>query len=147
MKKNRYLDINLLSQEAINKIKETNRLVKKINKYNATITEIDGIKFRSKKEAKRYQELKLLQKAGEVLYFIRQPKFDLPGGVTYTADFLVVWKGSKKKDAVWGVINPFLEFIEFNEICIEDVKGMKTKEFIMKKKMVESLYPVKIEVI
>jgi len=42
------------------------------HKFFAKRTECDGIKFSSKKEAKRYNELKTLQKSGEVLFFLRQ---------------------------------------------------------------------------
>jgi hypothetical protein len=94
------------------------------HKFNNVITERDGLKFRSKKEAEYYDQLKMLQKAGEIIFFLRQPRFDLPGGVTYSADF-VVYK-----------TNGEVEFI--------DTKGHRTKDYIRNKKMVEALYPVKI---
>jgi len=97
------------------------------NKYNATKTKVDDITFDSKAEAKRYDELKLLKRCGEISYFIRQPKFDLPGGTSYRADFLVVW--------------------EDGHISIEDVKGFKTASFIKAKKQVEALYPIEIDII
>ena len=94
------------------------------NKYKNVITEIDGIKFRSKKEAKRFLNLKLLQKEGKIKFFLRQPFFDLPGNVKYVSDFLVVWTDGS--------------------ITIEDVKGMKTNIYILKKKLVEAIYPITI---
>ena len=94
------------------------------HKFRNIITERDGIKFRSKKEANYYDQLKLEQKSGWVLFFIRQPKFDLPGGVTYSADFLVFYSDGSA------------EFV--------DVKGKRTKDYIRNKKMVECLYPIKI---
>lgn len=97
------------------------------HKFKAKSTEIDKISFHSIKESKRYSELKIFQKIGKVIMFLRQPKFDLPGGVTYSADFIIFWDNG--------------------ECTIEDVKGYKTKDFIAKKKMVEALYPVIIEVI
>ena len=90
-------------------------------------TERDGIKFDSKKEAQYYDELKIRVKANEVLFFLRQVPFDLPGNVRYRVDFV--------------------EFLVDGNVRFIDVKGMKTKDFIMKKKQVESLYPVTIEVI
>ena len=95
-----------------------------MNKYRNVRTIIDGIPFQSKKEANRYCELKLLQQAGEVLYFLRQVPFRLPAEVKYLCDFYVIWKDGN--------------------IGIEDVKGKKTASYIMKKKMVENLYPIKI---
>lgn len=48
------------------------------NKFGAkqTIT-VDGLKFDSKKEHKRYCELKLLERAGKISGLVRQPKFEL----------------------------------------------------------------------
>ena len=78
-----------------------------------------------KKEAVFYESLKMAQSGGHVLFFHRQPKFDLPGGITYSADFQVFYPDGTVK------------YI--------DVKGKKTKGYIRNKKMVESLYPVEIE--
>jgi hypothetical protein len=95
------------------------------HKFKAKITERNNIKFRSKKEARYYDELLLKQKAGIVLFFLRQPMFDLPGGTTYRADFMV--------------------FYSDGHVEVVDVKGHRTKEFIRNKKQVEALYPIKIE--
>lgn len=96
----------------------------KANKYHNIRTEVDGLKFSSKKEARRYETLKLAKLGGVVLWFIRQPSFDLPGGIRYRADFLVVWDDGK--------------------VSVEDVKGMKTETYKLKKKQVEALYGIKI---
>ena len=98
------------------------------HKYHAIRTEYDGIKFDSKKEAKYYLELKLRKKAGQVIQFLRQVPFHLPGNVIYKVDFL--------------------EFHADGTVHFVDVKGMQTKEFIIKRKVVEYLYaPIKIEII
>lgn len=97
------------------------------HKFNAVRTDVDGIKFDSKKESYYYGQLKLRQRAGEVVFFLRQVPFHLPGGVTYRVDFQ--------------------EFRSDGTVHFIDVKGMKTKDFIMKKKIVEDLYPVEIEVV
>jgi hypothetical protein len=96
------------------------------HKFHAQPTTCDGIKFASKKEARRYRELQLGQEqSGPVLFFLRQVPFDLPGNVKYRVDFQIFWRDGS--------------------VSFEDVKGHRTKDFIMKKKMVEALYPVKIE--
>lgn len=95
----------------------------KPNKFHAVICEADNIKFRSKKERRRYLELKALQAAGEC-WFLRQVPFYLPGNTKYVLDFLIFWKNGT--------------------YTFEDTKGKRTPMFIMKKKQVESLYPVKI---
>lgn len=98
------------------------------HKYGARPSEVDGIRFASQKEAKYYGELKIRQRIGEVLFFLRQVPFHLPGGVKYVADFM--------------------EFLSDGTVKVVDVKGVETEMFKAKKRMVEELYaPVKIEVV
>lgn len=98
------------------------------HKYSAVATEVDGIKFSSKKEARYYAGLKLRRAAGEVVQFLRQVPFHLPGGVRYVCDFL--------------------EFHADGSVHFVDTKGMETAEFKAKRKMVEALYaPIVIEVV
>jgi hypothetical protein len=94
------------------------------HKFGAKKTEINDIVFASKKEAKRYRELLLLQSVGEILFFLRQVPFHLPGKTKYLCDFLVFWADGN--------------------VTIEDVKGFKTAMYILKKKQVEDVYPVTI---
>lgn len=97
------------------------------HKFNATITVRDGLKFRSKKEAAYYDQLKLKVKAGLIHFFLMQVPFHLPGGVVYRCDFI--------------------EFHADGSVHFTDVKGFETKEFKLKRKLVESLYPIKITVV
>jgi hypothetical protein len=85
----------------------------------------NGILFASVKEMDYYKDLELLIKAGEMRFFLRQVPFDLPGGVKYRVDFV--------------------EFRKDGSVRFMDVKGVKTDMFIMKRKQVQSLYPIKIE--
>ena len=95
------------------------------HKFNAQKAERDGFKFHSKKEARFYDGLVLAQTAGEVVFFLRQVPFHLPGNVVYRVDFQV--------------------FHRDGTVRFVDVKGHRTADYIMKKKMVEALYPVTIE--
>ncbi len=97
------------------------------HKYGAIQSEHDGIKFPSKKEGNYYLELKLRVKSGEVIFFLRQVPFDLPGSTSYRCDFQ--------------------EFHADGTVHFIDVKGKLTKEFIRAKKQVEAIYPVEIEVV
>lgn len=94
------------------------------NKYGAVKTTVDGIKFDSKKEAARYQVLKLCEKAGTITNLSLQPKFDLiVNGVKigfYKADFKYNNLDGKE--------------------VIEDVKGVKTPVYNIKKKMIKAIY-------
>lgn len=90
-------------------------------KYHNTPTEIDGIRFDSKAEAGRYLTLKALKASGNILWFSRQPSFLLPGGVRYMPDFLVC----DAAGLIWA----------------EDVKGVETEAFKIKKKLWEDAFP------
>lgn len=68
------------------------------NKYGAAPTVVDGVRFASKAEAKRFAELRLLEAAGEILDLRLQPSYELQPAFTdasgrrqqairYTADF------------------------------------------------------------
>jgi len=98
------------------------------HKFGAKRATANGIKFPSKLEARYFQKLNQLVAAGEVVMFLRQPLFDLPGGNTYRADFLEFWKDGT--------------------VRVVDVKGMpETESFKIKKRLVEEAYPVEIEII
>lgn len=98
-------------------------------KYNNTKTEVDGIKFDSKKEANRFLELKMLEKTGVIKNLERQKRF------------LVVPK-TKDENAVYYVADFVYEQDE-KKIC-EDVKSeatRKDKTYIIKRKLFKYLYP------
>lgn len=98
-----------------------------MSKYRATKQEIDGIVFDSKMEAARYNDLKLLEKAGEIESLIVHPVFPIVVNDTvicrYIADFSY-YEGEKK--------------------IVEDVKGFKTRDYILKKKLVKAIYGIEI---
>ncbi len=89
------------------------------NKYNNIKTYIDGIKFDSKKEAVRYQDLKLMEKGKIITDLQLQYKFKFPPGFAYIADFLY------KENGQW---------------IAEDVKGVQTAVFRLKKKCMEYFF-------
>lgn len=103
----------------------------KKSKYGATKTEIDGLVFDSKLEAKRWQQLKRLLAAGEIKNLQRQPEFTLQPAfrkhnkayraITYRADFKYQTQDGRT--------------------VVEDVKGMETEVFRIKRKMFEYKYP------
>lgn len=96
-------------------------------KYRNKKTEVDGIIFDSKAESRRYCELKLLEKAGEITDLKLQPRFDCfineKKICAYFADF---------------------EYYIGEKRIVEDVKGFKTQVYRLKKKMVEALFEVQI---
>ncbi len=93
-------------------------------KYNAKPTHSGGIRFDSKREARYFERLNLLQQSGEVSHFHRQVIFDLEGGVVYRCDFQVIFADGR---------------VEYH-----DAKGFETKEFRIKRRMVRARYGVEI---
>ena len=98
---------------------------KRSSKYRANKTSVDGHTFDSQKEADYYVELKNRLKANDIKGFCIQPTFILAPGLKYKADFIVF-----NSDNTYEVI---------------DVKGVKTKEYIAKKKVFEDKYNMKIK--
>lgn len=97
----------------------------KRSKYGAKKTKIDGITFDSQKEAEFYSDLKFRTMAGEIAGFCLQPIFILAPELKYKADFIVF-----NNDGSFEII---------------DVKGFKTKEYKVKKKVFEDKYRLKIK--
>ena len=99
-------------------------------KYNNKKTVVDGIKFDSIGESRRYKELKLLEKAKVISHLELQPKFELQPRfkkngktyrpITYIADF---------------------RYEENGKMIVEDFKGMRTNIVKLKLKMFEYKYP------
>ncbi len=106
-----------------------------MNKYHNCKVSVDGIKFDSKAEVRRYAELKLMEDTGHIKELKLQPKFELQPkyknnkgqcirAITYKADFSYIETHS-----------------EVGKLIVEDVKGVETKEFKLKKKMLEYKFP------
>lgn len=106
------------------------------HKYGAQPTTIDNIRFASKAEARRYQELKLLEKAGEIRELELQPKFPLfaPGR----------GNGGPYECVCVGHYVADFRYLEGKTLQIEDVKGMKTPLYRWKKKHFEAQYGISI---
>lgn len=101
-----------------------NMMFHRRHKFNAKRTETDGIKFSSKRESAHYKNLLLAEQSGDLLFFLRQVPFHLEAGVKYVCDFVEFWRDG--------------------EVRFVDIKGFKTPMYILKKKQVESKYPITI---
>lgn len=101
-----------------------------MNKFNAVRTVVDGIPFASRKEAARYQELLILQKAGIISDLERQvpyeliPKTDKYRAVKYVADFVYTENGKQ---------------------VVEDTKGFLTPEYKIKRKLMYWKHGIEIQ--
>ena len=105
------------------------------SKYHSRKTTVDGIEFDSQKEARRFRELCLLERAGKITELQQQVKFELipsqriDGKVveracTYIADFVYMENGKK---------------------VVEDTKGFKTKDYIIKRKLMLHVHGIRIQ--
>lgn len=100
-----------------------------MNKYHNKKVVVDGITFDSKKEAGRYRELKMLERAGAISDLRLQVPFELipkqngERACLYKADFV---------------------YIKDGKMVVEDTKGIKTDVYKIKRKLMLYRYGIKI---
>ena len=103
------------------------------SKYNARPATVDGTRFDSQAEAARYVELRLLLRAGKIDRLELQPVFELVKKFT-------THTGEKIR-----AISYFADFqyvdLATGKTIVEDVKGMKTEVYKIKKKLLLWRYP------
>lgn len=108
----------------------------KRNKYRNIKTVIDGITFDSKHEAARYEELKLLQRAGVIRDLELQQPFEL-------IPTQHIGKETYRKCVYWA------DFVYYNnrlhKMIVEDAKGMKTDVYKIKKLLMLYIYHIEIQ--
>ena len=121
------------------------RLVREItgepkNKFNAVKKTIDGIKFDSTRESKRYEELKLLERAGKIKDLEVQPVYILVKSVKF--------KGDKKAKPAMRYTADFRYYdIEKGEVVVEDVKSTATAkltDYRMRRHMMLAFHGIEI---
>lgn len=98
-----------------------------MNKYRNVKTEVDGITFHSKKEAARYSDLKLLERAGQIKDLRLQVPFVFEHNdvriCKYLADFCYRENGRE---------------------VVEDCKGKSTREYRLKRKLMKAFFAIEI---
>ena len=98
-----------------------------MSKYNAIKCVIDNITFDSQAEGRYYQTLKLMLASGDITDLEVHPTFPIEVNgkkiCTYEADFM---------------------YMESGVLKVDDVKGVRTDVYSLKKKLVEALYDLKI---
>lgn len=114
------------------------------SKYHAQKTTVDGIVFASKKEAKRYGELKLLARAGQIRNLQLQPEWPLHVPALHrmpNAANEMITSGVGVYRADFGYDERVGE--SWRRV-VEDVKGFKTPVYRLKKRMIEKTYGIEI---
>ncbi len=111
----------------------------KNNKFNAKKVYVDNIAFDSRKEANRYRELKLLERAGVIQDLQRQVKYVLIPAQR---------ENSKTIEREVDYIADFV-YIQDGEQVVEDVKGYKGsvayRLFVIKRKLMLQVYGIKVK--
>ena len=120
-------------------------------KYGNRKVVVDGITFDSKKEAQRYTELKSLEKAGKITGLQLQREFELiPAQREHTNEIYEKgpnkgrFKPGKLLERKCSYIADFVYWDGF-EMVVEDTKGMRTKEYIIKRKLMLYKYGIRIK--
>ncbi len=121
------------------------------SKYGSRKVTVDGVTYDSVKEYRRFKELSLLERAGTIQNLQRQVKYVLiPAQREYCNE--IYTKGRKK-----GCFKPgkLLEkecsyiadfaYIQNGEIVVEDTKGFRTKDYIVKRKLMLWIHGIRIK--
>lgn len=104
------------------------------SKYHARKVSVDGITFDSKKEARRWSELKLMESAGIITDLQRQVTFVL----------LPSQKGEGRTERPAKYVADFV-YQENGKTVVEDTKGMKTRDYILKRKIMLFIHGITIK--
>ena len=104
------------------------------SKYGSKKIVVDGIEFDSRKEAHRYHELRLMERGGLITDLQRQVKFELIPSQRYDG---------KVVERPCNYIADFV-YKENGNTVVEDTKGFRTKDYIIKRKLMLYLCGIRI---
>lgn len=111
------------------------------SKYHSKKIVRDGITFDSMKEYRRYVELSLLERAGAIQELKRQVKFELLPAQYEEGN------GKKRGKCLERAVHYVADFVymENGAKVVEDTKGFKTKDYILKRKMMLYFHGIRIK--
>ena len=120
------------------------------NKYYSKKVTVDGQTFDSKKEYKRYCELLLLEKGGAITELKRQVAFTVIPAQRETIERYSPKTGKRLKDKEVIVERECAYVADFTykqdgKLVVEDTKGFRTKDYIIKRKLMYLVYGIKIK--
>jgi hypothetical protein len=117
-----------------------------MSKYRSRKVTVDGETFDSKREYKRWCELKLAERAGEISELKRQVKF-----VLIPSQREKVWNREKNifedGKVIEREVSYIADFVYKNRLgleVVEDTKGFKTKDYIIKRKLMLWVHGIRI---
>lgn len=123
------------------------------SKYNNKKVSVDGIVFDSIKEARRYTELKALERAGQITDLELQKTFVLIPAQYETVETGELYKIGKKKGQPKTKRVCLEESVKYKaDFCykkngvliVEDTKGMRTHDYIIKRKLMLFIHGIRI---
>lgn len=118
------------------------------NKYRNRKVEADGVVFDSVKEARRWRELTLLQSAGEISDLERQVKFELIPA-QHEPDRTGKRGGTIKGKLLERKVEYIADFVytdvKTGQRIVEDTKGVKTKDYIIKRKLMLYVHNIRVK--
>ena len=115
-------------------------------KYHNKKIVIDGQVFDSKKEGYRYRELMLLERSGQITDLQRQVKYTLIPAQR-EPDTIGKRGGVKKGKLIEREVSYIADFVyrENGELVVEDTKGIRTKDYIIKRKLMLYVHRIRIK--
>lgn len=105
--------------------------MKRRSKYGNRKVERDGLKFDSAKEAARWRDLRLLERAGQIRNLRRQVRYDFTINGVKVGSYIADHEYDELNNGVW-------------EPVTEDVKGFKTQVYALKRRMMLGFHNIKI---
>ena len=125
----------LKTLSAKNPVLRERDFLQKASKYGNKRVEVDGITFDSRAEAKRYAELKLLEKAGQISDLKLQPRFPFYCQTGWTSELIFTYVADFS----------YVDNVPPHPMTVvEDVKGFRTPLYRLKKKLIEAQYGIAI---
>ena len=128
---------------------------RKKSKYHSKKITREGVTFDSIKEYKRFRELSLLERAGEISDLKRQVPFELiPAQFEEIPTGEIYKRGERKgqpkfkRVCVEQSVKYVADFVysdKYGKICVEDTKGFKTTDYIIKRKLMLHVHGIKIK--
>lgn len=118
--------------------------------YNIKTKTLDGLVFDSTKEARRWEQLLLLQKAGNITDLKRQVAFEIIPA-QYETYPRYSKKGERLKDGrrlIERKVEYVADFVytdtDTGETVVEDTKGVRTADYIIKRKLMLYVHGIRI---
>lgn len=105
-----------------------------MSKYHSTPTEVNGIRFDSKREANRWAELRILERAGKIQKLKRQVKYLLIPSQ---------YRDGKCIEREASYIADFV-YVKDGHLVVEDCKGFRTPEYKLKRKLMLERYDIRL---